>query len=76
MYKYVPGEIRRLRNVRVYNVQEHYDADQKINDAFDSKKDLLSDDPQLSAELKTGVEQLQEKQSLIPTAGFGLGAAK
>lgn len=74
--KYVPGETRRLRNVRVYNVQEHYDADQKLNDAFDSKKDLLSGDPQLSAELKTGVEQLQEKQSLIPTAGFGLGAAK
>ena len=74
--KYVPGETRRLRNVRVYNVQEHYDADQKINDAFDSKKDLLSGEPQLSAELKTGVEQLQEKQSLIPTTGFGLGAAK
>ena len=74
--KYVPGETRRLRNVRVYNVQEHYDADQKINDAFDSKKDLLSGDSQLSSELKTGVEQLQEKQSLIPTAGFGLGAAK
>ena len=74
--KYVPGETRRLRNVRVYNVQEYYDADQKISDAFDSKKDLLSGDPQLSAELKTGVEQLQEKQSLIPTAGFGLGAAK
>ena len=74
--KYVPGEIRRLRNVRVYNVQEYYDADQKINDALDSKKDLLSGDPQLSAELKTGVGQLQDKQSLIPTAGFGLGAAK
>ncbi len=74
--KYVPAETRRLPNVRVYNAQETFDAEMKISKVGRYKQDMKAADPQLSAELKKGVEQLRNKKSLIPTSDFGLGAAK